>query len=503
MARHRWLATLAALAVLVPLCVAALGLRLGEPSAAVLAQSGPAREALDRLERAGVSSGVLTPIEVLLPAGADREAAAGRLGGVAGVQLAVAPTGPAWTRDDSGLVSVLPVAETSTDAGEATVERVRELAATELPGARVGGSGALVIDATASLYGSFPLMLAVVSLVTFVLLARAFRSLLLALKAILLNLLSIGAAYGVLVLVWQEGYGSEAIWGIPATGAIAMWVPLMAFAFLYGLSMDYEVFLLARMREEYDGTGSTETAIVRGLGRVGRLVTCAALILFLSFASMAAIPELDVKIMATALGPASSSTRPSSAPSWSRPWSPSWAAGTGGFHLGGPPPAGSALAPAPEPAEPAREQLVTSWCRPAGCGTVSSRSCGARAGRPLGRADPQAIPRAGAEAVAPGRVGGPPAQLPLRLGVGRPADLVIRTSRARRPAVGQPRRHLSRRLRPDGRGQGGQPLRDRRRVVVDDVVHAGFALLDGGHGGRGRVVDVDERPDTAAPADDR
>ena len=77
---------------------------------------------------------------------------------------------------------------------------------------------------------------------------------------------------------------------------------LMAFAFLYGLSMDYEVFLLARMREEYDTTGSTETAIVQGLGRVGRLVTCAALILFLAFASMAAVPELDVKIMATALG---------------------------------------------------------------------------------------------------------------------------------------------------------------------------------------------------------
>ncbi|HEX4908786.1 MAG TPA: MMPL family transporter, partial [Actinomycetes bacterium] len=291
-ARHRWLATLAALAVLVPLGVAALGLRLGEPPAAVLAQAGPAREALDRLEGAGVGSGVLTPIEVLVPAGTDRADAAARLGGVEGVQLATAPAGPAWQRDDSGLVSVLPVAETSGDAGEATVERVRDLAAAELGGARVGGSGALAIDATASLYGSFPLMLAVVALVTFVLLARAFRSLLLAFKAIVLNLLSIGAAYGVLVLVWQEGYGSEAIWGIPATGAIAMWVPLMAFAFLYGLSMVYEVFLLARMREEYDGTGSTQTAIVQGLGRVGRLVTCAALILFLSFASMAAIPEL-------------------------------------------------------------------------------------------------------------------------------------------------------------------------------------------------------------------
>jgi putative drug exporter of the RND superfamily len=301
-ARHRWLATLAALVILVPLGVAALGLRLGEPPAAVLAQSGPARQALDRLEAAGVASGALTPIEVLVPAGTDPSTAAARLAGVEGVQLAAAPTGPGWRRDGTALVSVLPVAETSTDAGEATVERVRDLAAAELPGTRVGGSGALAIDATASLYGSFPLMLAATAAITFVLLARAFRSLLLAFKAILLNLLSIGAAYGVLVLVWQEGHGSEAIWGIPATGAVAMWVPLMAFAFLYGLSMDYEVFLLSRMREEYDATGSTDTAIVQGLGRVGRLVTCAALILFLAFASMAAVPELDVKIMATALG---------------------------------------------------------------------------------------------------------------------------------------------------------------------------------------------------------
>jgi putative drug exporter of the RND superfamily len=300
--RHRWLAALAALAVLVPLGVAALGLRLGEPPAEVLARSGPAREALDRLGAAGVGSGALTPIEVLVPAGTDRQEAARRLGGVAGVQVAAAPTGPAWRREGTALVSVLPVAETSGDAGQATLQRVRDLAAAALPGARVGGGGALAIDATRALYGSFPLMLAAVAAVTFVLLARAFRSLLLALKAIVLNLLSIGAAYGVLVLVWQEGHGSEAIWGIPATGAIAVWVPLMAFAFLYGLSMDYEVFLLARMREEYDATGSTPTAVVQGLGRVGRLVTSAALILFLAFASMASVPELDVKVMATALG---------------------------------------------------------------------------------------------------------------------------------------------------------------------------------------------------------
>jgi putative drug exporter of the RND superfamily len=300
--RHRWLATAAALAVLLPLTVAALGLRLGDPPAHVLSDSGPARDGLARLERAGVGSGALTPIEVLVPAGTSPEEVAARLDGVPGVQLAAAPDGSAWRRDGSALVTVLPVAEISGAAGQATVERVREVVAAELPGVRVGGAGALAIDATSAIYGTFPLMLVAVALVTFVMLVRAFRSLLLAFKAIVLNLLSIGAAYGVLVLVWQEGYGSQAIWGIPATGAIAMWVPLMTFAFLYGLSMDYEVFLLARMREEYDATGSTATAVVQGLGRVGRLVTSAALILFLAFASLASVPEIDVKVMATALG---------------------------------------------------------------------------------------------------------------------------------------------------------------------------------------------------------
>jgi RND superfamily putative drug exporter len=95
-------------------------------------------------------------------------------------------------------------------------------------------------------------MLALIAVVTFMLLARAFRSLLLPAKAVLLNLVPVGAAYGVIVLVCQRGYGSKALWGIPATGAIAIWIPLMAFAFLYDLSMDYEVFMLTRMREEHD-----------------------------------------------------------------------------------------------------------------------------------------------------------------------------------------------------------------------------------------------------------
>ena len=102
-------------------------------------------------------------------------------------------------------------------------------------------------------------MIALIALITFVLLARAFRSLLLPLKAVVLNVISVGAAWGVLDLVWQHGHGSNLIWGISATGSITAWIPLMVFAFLFGLSMDYEVFILARMREEYDATGSTDS----------------------------------------------------------------------------------------------------------------------------------------------------------------------------------------------------------------------------------------------------
>jgi RND superfamily putative drug exporter len=116
---------------------------------------------------------------------------------------------------------------------------------------------------------------------------------------------SLGATFGLLTYFWQEGHGSNALFGVPATGAITFWIPLMVFAFLFGLSMDYEVFILSRIREEYDsapaGTG-TNTAVVRGLGRTGRLVTSAALILFLAFASLASGPQTDIKVLATGLG---------------------------------------------------------------------------------------------------------------------------------------------------------------------------------------------------------
>ena len=134
------------------------------------------------------------------------------------------------------------------------------------------------------MFGNFPLMFAIIAVPTFLLLARAFRSVVLAAKALLLNLVSLSATFGLMTWFWQEGHGSNAVFGIPATGAITFWVPLMVFAFLFGLSMDYEVFILARIREGYDRTGSTSHAVVEGLSRTGRLVTSAALILFLAFA---------------------------------------------------------------------------------------------------------------------------------------------------------------------------------------------------------------------------
>jgi RND superfamily putative drug exporter len=277
-------------------------MRVGEPSAAALATGGPATDGLRAYERAGFPLGALSPIEVLVPRGSAPGPLAARLAALPGVAAVVAPSGPAWRRGGSALVEVLPRDEVSAAAGTQTLARVRQQVARSGGGVQVGGAGATLVDETAAFYDRAPLILAAIAAITVVLLTRAFRSPLLAIKAIVLNVLSIGATYGVVVLVWQEGHGSELLWGIPATGSITNWGPLMTFAFLFGLSMDYEVFILTRIREEHDRTGSTTEAIVEGVGRTGRLVTSAALILCLAFAALSASPETDLKVVATGLG---------------------------------------------------------------------------------------------------------------------------------------------------------------------------------------------------------
>jgi putative drug exporter of the RND superfamily len=300
-ARRRWLAAGAGLAVLAALMIAATDLRLGIHDADTLAKSGDAKEALIALEDEGIGEGALLPHEILIEGNTDPRQVAERLRTLDGIHGAVAPDAPDWRRDGTALVDVIPVVDSGTEEGEAVLASVRDTAHAIGPDVRVGGQPASTADFIDAVYGSFPLMIALIALTTYILLARAFRSLLLPAKAIALNILSVAAGWGALVLVWQKGYGSDLIWGVDATGSIPSWIPVIAFAFLYGLSMDYEVFILSRMREEYDRTGSTDAAVIQGIGRTGRLVTSAALILFLAFTALASAPGSELKMVATGL----------------------------------------------------------------------------------------------------------------------------------------------------------------------------------------------------------
>jgi len=159
------------------------------------------------------------------------------------------------------------------------------------------GAGAPPRDFLHALFDSFPYVLGLVLVLTLILLTRAFRSIVLAVKAVLLNLVSLAAAFGFVVVVFQQGHGSS-LWDIEATQSIIAYVPLMIFAFLYGLSMDYEVFMLSRIREAYDETGSTDKAIELGLARTGKLVTSGALILMFAFLVLSTSPGYEVKPLA-------------------------------------------------------------------------------------------------------------------------------------------------------------------------------------------------------------
>lgn len=285
-----------ALAVLLALFIPVLDFSTGTPRAEVLAASGEGREALDALTSSGIGPAVLAPYDVAV-VGGDPGEAARTLAGVDGVRGAIAPSSDEWRRGDTAVVNVFPVEEDSAS----TVDAVRE-AADALPGeVLVGGIVPGNADFNEAVYGNFVWVGLIILLVTYILLARVFRSLLLPLKAVLFNVISIGAVWGFMVVFWQEGHGSGALFDIAPTGALTVWVPLMVFAFLYGLSMDYEVFILSRMREEYDRDGSTDRAVVAGLARTGRLVTAGSLILFLAFVALSSTPGTDIKVFATAL----------------------------------------------------------------------------------------------------------------------------------------------------------------------------------------------------------
>jgi RND superfamily putative drug exporter len=295
---RRWIAAGVAAALLALLIAPVFSLKIGQAGIDSLARNGQAYDALHSLTERGVGSGVITPIEVLVPP-SQADAAVAAASKVHGVQFAVV----GGDAPNLAVVDVIPTKETVDSTSNKVVDAVRSAVEDGTEGdVEITGAGAVVGDYFSAVYDKFPYVMALIALITFILLMRTFRSVLLPIKAVLLNLVSLAAVFGGITWFWQQGHGSDAIFNISATGALTFWLPVIIFAFLFGLSMDYEVFILARMREEYDATGNTRAAVVTGLGRTGRLVTSAALILFFAFAALASSPGTDIKVMGTALG---------------------------------------------------------------------------------------------------------------------------------------------------------------------------------------------------------
>ena len=289
--RRPWPVALTGLAIVGVLVFYGVQLNPSEAEAKNIPGKGDAINGREAIAAAGISAGVLKPFVVLVESGGDRQAIVAKLHAVPGVVGAVAP--PDWVKGDASLIEAFPDADGAAKSTRGTIKRVRaELKGTD---ASLGGVAPEDRDFVAAVYSKFPYVLAFVVLLTFLLLARAFRSIVLPIKAVVLNLLSLTAAFGIIVFIFQKGHGSEAIWGVPATHAIIAWIPLMIFAFLYGLSMDYEVFMLSRMREAYDEIGDTPKAISLGLARTGKLVTSAALVLMFAFFVLSSSPGVDIK----------------------------------------------------------------------------------------------------------------------------------------------------------------------------------------------------------------
>src|SRR5205807_3712823 len=202
-------------------------------------------------------------------------------------------------RGDTALVNVTPKSGPQADPTKDLVRRMRNdyvPSATAGTGvkAHVGGITAIFLDQDHAISSRLPIFIGVVVLLSFLLLMGVFRSVLVALKAAIMNLLSIAAAYGVLVTVTQWGWGKQ-IFGIHHTGPITNFIPMMMFAILFGLSMDYEVFLLSRIREEYLQTGDNALAVADGLAATARVITAAAAIMICVFLAFVLGDELAIK----------------------------------------------------------------------------------------------------------------------------------------------------------------------------------------------------------------
>ena len=290
--------------LLVAAAIPVFGLQLTPGSASGIPQFPQSVRGFDVLKHS-IGPGAISPTQVVVDsgrAGAVREpgvqAAIGRLAGRIRADretasLRVAPRPPFVDR--SGRYEELIVAgrdEYGSEAAQSFVHRLRGklIPAAEFPsGVRVlaGGGPPQGVDFLEQAYRYFPWLVAAVLVLTYFLLMRAFRSALLPLKAVILNLLSVGAAYGMLVVVFRWGVGSSVL-GLYQIGQVEGWIPIFLFAMLFGLSMDYEVFLVIRMREEWDHGRDNRGAVAYGLERTGRIVTAAAIVMVAAFSGFVA-----------------------------------------------------------------------------------------------------------------------------------------------------------------------------------------------------------------------
>ena len=290
--RRPWLWVVAGSALLLALAAPVLGIRLGFSDEGNYGEDTYTRQAYDLLAE-GFGAGFNGPFMItVVPGPGDTDAAVDTLHEALAGTPGVAAVTPAFPDDpaDPGayLVTLVP---TTAPQDEATTELVQTLRDDVIPAAvagtdldvKVTGLAAANIDFTDFLAERTLLFFAAVLAMSFLLLMMVFRSLLVPLKAVVMNLLSIAAAYGVLVAIFQWGWGSDLL-GVD-TGPIESMAPLMLFAIVFGLSMDYEVFLLSRVREEYDRTGDSAGAVADGLAATARVITAAAAIMVVVFGS--------------------------------------------------------------------------------------------------------------------------------------------------------------------------------------------------------------------------
>ena len=290
--RRPLIPAVAGLLVLLVLAIPVLDMRLGFADAGSGDTTRSSRRAYDLLSEGfgpGFNGPLLLAADLSSPAAGEQlEALTQTIGETEGVVAASPPI-----MNESGDAAVITVFPTTSPQDEATTDLVHNLREEVIPQAMegtdtpvlVGGLTASVIDFSEVNGERLPILIAVVIAVSFLLLVVVFRSILVPLKAAIMNLLSIGAAYGVIVAIFQWGWGASLL-GIESTAPIEAWAPMMLFTILFGLSMDYEIFLLSRIREEYVVSRDNALAVANGLATTARVITAAAAIMitvFLSF----------------------------------------------------------------------------------------------------------------------------------------------------------------------------------------------------------------------------